>query len=388
MRPGPHYRVDLSADVEGFLARCARLGDADTSPFLAGPWLRAWYAALGSEAGRRPLLVGVRSAANGADLMLLPLVSQRRGVLSTVGFADASVIDYQLPVLAPDWAEGGPPVQCARRMWAALRRALRGHDVVRFEKMLAHGLAESVQVPNPLALALPTRGCEMYGNQMRIVGDFDAWRHTLDKRTRKELERCWRVFTRSPAARFERLTDPAQAVTVFEAMEQQQALRMRDASVRYVLDDAPYRRFYRTALLAGLADGSVVLTCLRDGAHLVAAQFGVANRSRYVALRLSTGGDAWSNCSPGRLLLERTAHHLHERGITWFDFGIGEYAHKAVFNVSRIPLFDTVQALSWRGLPALWAWRLGNGLKDQAWLVRGVRGVRRWRRGATQGARA
>jgi CelD/BcsL family acetyltransferase involved in cellulose biosynthesis len=213
----------------------------------------------------------------------------------------------------------------------------------------------------------------MYGNQMHVPGTFDAWRFSLGKRMRKEFERSWRVFTRSPEARFERIREPSQAIAVFAEMEVQQSLRMRDGSHHYVLDDAPYSAFYREALLAGLADGSVVLTCLRDGEHLVAAQFGVANGSRYIALRLSNGGDAWSNCSPGRLLLERTAHHLHAAGLTWFDFGIGEYAHKAVFNVSRIPLLDAVEALSWRGWPAVWAWRARRWAKRQAWLVRLLR---------------
>jgi CelD/BcsL family acetyltransferase involved in cellulose biosynthesis len=209
----------------------------------------------------------------------------------------------------------------------------------------------------------------MFGNQFHAGADWEAWRHSLDKRVRKEFERSWRVFTRSETARFERVTDPVAALALFETLERQQTQRMDTLAYRYVLDEPVFRAFYRQALTGGLLDGSVVLTALRDGDEVVAAQFGVANQERYVALRLSTGGDEWKACSPGRLLCERTAQHLHGQGWRWFDFGIGDYRHKRTFGVSRIALLDGCEALSWRGMPMVWAWRLRRALKRQPWLV-------------------
>ena len=372
---GGDYRVDISDDVEPFLARCAALSDAAASPFHTAGWLRGWYATLGRTAGRRPVLVGVRSRATGADLLLLPLAARRVAGVSVVEFADASVVDYQLPLLAPAWVGGADE---ARRMWRAVRLALAGHDVLRIDKMLAHSLDEATPRSNPLMHVLSTVDCEMYGNQMHAPGTWDEWRHSLPKRVRKEFERSWRVFMRSPQARFEHVTDPQQALVVFEQLESQQAERMHGHTSRYVLDQPAYRAFYRDALRAGLVDGSVVLTALCDGDQLVAGQLGVANGARYIALRLSTTrSEAWSHCSPGRLLLERTAAHLHAQGLRWFDFGIGAYSHKTVFGVTAIPLFDAIEALSWRGRPMVWAWRARRALKRQAWLVRVVRVVRR-----------
>jgi CelD/BcsL family acetyltransferase involved in cellulose biosynthesis len=138
-----------------------------------------------------------------------------------------------------------------------------------------------------------------------------------------------------------------------------------------------FRAFYRQALQGGLADGSVVLTALRDGDEVVAVQFGVANEQRYVALRLSTGGDEWKACSPGRLLCERTAQHLHEQGLRWFDFGIGDYRHKQTFGVNGIALLDGCEALSWRGEAVVWAWRLRRALKRQKWLMALLRRVKK-----------
>lgn len=368
------YVVDVGHDVEAFLARVAALDDGRGLPFHAVPWLRAWYATLGRSAGRSAVLVGVRSRRSGADVLLLPLTSRRAAGVSVVEFADASVVDYQLPIFAPGWA--GDTV-AARSLWRAVRDALAGHDVVRIDKLLAHRLDDAGAAPNPLMLALPTVACEMYGNQLHVAGSWESWQRDLPKRVRKEFERSWRVFTRSPGARFEHVTDPLEAARVFEQLERQQSARMREQGVPYLLDRPEYQAFYRRALEGGLADGSTVLTALRDGDELVAGLFGVANGARFIALRLSTAGAAWAHCSPGRLLLERSAAHLHAKGLHWFDFGIGDYAYKTVFGVAGIPLFDAIQALSWRGWPVVWAWRARRMIKRQAWLVRVVRRLKK-----------
>lgn len=383
------YVVDVSDAVEPFLARWAALRDAGAgaSPFQSVAWLRAWYATLGALPGRRPVLVGVRSAGVGAgagadaspgtDVMLCALASRRHRGFRVVEFADATVVDYNLPLVAPDWAgaAAGPEATAAAAatLWRAIRQALAAHDVLRIEKMAAGTLADAPPVANPLVLALRTQVCEMFGNQFYAPGDWDAWRHSLDKRVRKELERCWRVFTRSPEARYERITDPARARAVLEVLERLQAQRIGNLGYPYLLDRPAWRDVYRQALDGGVADGSVVLTALHDGDRLAAALFGVANAHRFIALRLATGGDAWKTCSPGRLLLERTAHDLHAGGLHWFDFGIGEYAHKEVFKVSTIALVDACEALSWRGRPVVWAWALRRALKRNAGLVRAVR---------------
>lgn len=372
------YAVDVSDAIEPFLARWSAMQSVGASPFQSPTWLRAWYATLGSEPGCKPVLVGVRRAdAPGRDVMLLALSSRRHAGVSVVEFADAGVVDYNLPRLAADWAGDNPSEgDAARRLWRALRGALSAHDVLRIDKMLGAALAEAVPVRNPLRLALRTRPCAMFGNQFRPGAEWDAWRYSLDKRVRKELERSWRVFTRSAAAGYVRVTDGRQARRVLESLERLQTLRIEGLGYPYRLDEPAYRALYRRALEGGLADGSVVLTALIDGDDVVAALFGVANAHRFIALRLATAGEAWKQCSPGRLLLERTAHDLHASGFEWFDFGIGDYAYKEVFKVSRIELFDACVALSWRGLPMAWGAALRAALKRQAWLVQIVRGRR------------
>lgn len=362
----PRYRAVALASLDDFLASAGALQTPGQLPFHGDAWLRAWFNTLGMSDGRQPLWLAVqRQGAGGwADAMLLPLVQQRRHGLSEVAFADAGVVDYVAPIVAPDWHGGSHEAPAARALWAALGQALRRHDLWRVEKMLPAALAENGATRNPLALAWRTQPGEMFGNQFTVNEAWDGWRRSLDKRVRKEIERCWRVFERSPVARFERVTDLAQAHALLDELEMQQSGRMAMLP-HYLLDRAPYRDFYRQLLAAGLADGSVVLTALRDGDALVSALYGVANGTRYIALRQSIGGDAWKACSPGRLLDEGTARHMHEQGLSTFDFGVGDYFHKTTLGMTPIPLRDACVALSLRGWPAVAAWHLRRWLKHQ-----------------------
>lgn len=400
---GP-YRAEAGLGVADFLRRCERLRDGAALPFHGSAWLSAWLATLGVSDGRQPLLVAVRHRHSGADAALLPLVRQRRAGLWWVEFADAGVVDYNAPLLAADWAGSLRQPDAARHLWAALRAALRSgpgrNDVLHLVKMLPCSLDEAGGQPNPLALALPTQRCEMFGNQFSVQTDWESWRRSLDKRVRKEIERSWRVFTRSPDARFERVTDPARAQALFNTLAQQQSARMQGHASGYRLDGPAFGAFYRQLLEDGLEDGlaggpagdlagglagsaaggpggcQVVLTALMDGPQVVSAMLGVANQHRYIGLRQSLGGPAWKNCSPGRLLDDQTASHLHAQGLRHFDFGIGDYAHKDALRMTPIPLRDACVALSAWGVAAALAWRARRSAKRQAWLVALVRLVK------------
>ena len=373
------YTAERCADVDAFVQRWAALLTADALPFHSLLWLRSWCTTLGASDGRQPLLVAVRCRDSGADVMLLALCSRplRLGplTLQLVEFADATVVDYNAPLLAAGWA-GDDPAQAATRahaIWQAVRGAIApGHDVLRLQKMLPATLDSHPPVANPLALALPVQAGEMQGTAVTIgtstststsagtsEADWDAWRYTLDKRVRKEFERAWRVYTRSPQARFERITDPALAQQAYAHLAARQAERLRATGHDYRLDQPAYSAFYQRLVEGGLADGSVVLTALRDGDTWVAVQLGVANSRRCIALRLCSEGGAWAACSPGRLSCERTGHHLWTQGRLVMDFGIGAYHHKAVFQGSPVPLLDACVALSAWGKPwvALWLWR-------------------------------
>lgn len=335
------YRVTLDRSWDAALPRWQALLDGPVfSPFQAAPWLSHWYARIAAQPDIEPLLVHVVDA-SGADVMALPLIL-RRDKLRTIEFADLGITDYNAPLLGP--AAPTDEVE-ARALWRAVRAVLPAADLIEFTKVVT----QIGERPNPLVLALGGETSNLFGNVVRIDADYEAWLRSLAKENRKELGRFWRVFTRDERAKFVFADTPETATTLYGQLTAQQSARIQSLGLPYLLDEPNYDAFYRELLLNGLNDGSARLSALVAGDELVAALFGVARGDHYSMVRISTAGGEWANCSPGRLVIERTMEALHRQGFRTFDFTIGDYGHKRSFEVAHIPLVNIHESASWRG---------------------------------------
>ena len=336
-----------------------------SSPFQSERWLAGWYGAFAGRPDVEPLLVEVVDA-DGRLALGLPLVRRFGRRLTTVEFADLGITDYNAPILGPA-APAGPAE--ARAAWRAVRRVLPAADLAVFTKMPGRvGDAE-----NPLVQALPVEPSRLFGNFVATGDDYDAWLHTLDKNDRKELARFARVFTREEGARFVHATDPALARRILDWIEVEQAGRIRALGLPYLLDDPDYAGFYRAMLDRGIADGSVIVTALMHGDEVVAGLYGIADGAHYAMVRIAFTGGRWANCSPGRLVIERSMEAMHRAGYRYFDFTIGDYAHKRGFSAAHLPLFDASIALSLRGFPTVGVERAKAYVKQHPGLEKLVR---------------
>ncbi len=344
--PAPCFDVSITRDFSPLATRWDALATSSQEfPFQGASWLDAWYRAFPRDDEITPLIVTVR--ARGGDLaMVLPLVARRQRGLQIAEFADLNMTDYNAPLIGP--AAPTDPAGTTR-LWRALRDALPGIDFMRLKKMPL----EIAGRPNPLLRDAWTSPCVLAGNVVATTDDFDAYRHSLDRHDRKELERSWRVFTRHAGASFRVIDDRDEALRLLEIMESQQRTRIRELGLTYTLDDETIAAFYRSLIADGLPRGHVVMTALACGEETVAALLGVRNAHRYNMIRISNAGAQWSNCSPGRLVIGRTMDHLHAHGIRIFDFGVGTYAYKRRFGVRPLPLVDLTVGLTWRAAPAV-----------------------------------
>jgi CelD/BcsL family acetyltransferase involved in cellulose biosynthesis len=340
------FRVEF---VRDWKQAAARWNDANSStPFQDHRWLDAWYAAFADFPQVEPLIAIVLDAATSEHVALLPLVRRVQNGVRIVEFADLNLTDYNAPLLtamAPRHAAG------AHVLWRDLLKALKrlpgGADLIRLRKMPIDLAGQ----PNSLALLAGARPCPLNGNLVTTGDDFDAYRYSLERTVRKNLERSWRVFMRDPAAGFRIVTDRSEALRVLSTMGIQQGARMRQLGLNFVLDDETSVAFYRHLVDEGLDSGYAVLSALTVGEEVVATLLGIRSGSRYVMLRSSHAGEKWSHCSPGRLIIKRTMAALHGDGVRSFDFSIGNYAYKRRFGVAPLPLVDLTAALSWRGTP-------------------------------------
>lgn len=178
-----------------------------------------------------------------------------------------------------------------------------------------------------------------------------------------QMPRCWRVFTRHTGARFEIATDIARALELLDVMDVQQQARMQKLGSPFVLNDETHARFYREVARQGIREGYAVVSALVCDEGVIGTSFGVRQGATYYLLRISHGGDSWSSCSPGLLVIERTMAALHAKGVRRFDLSIGNQDYKRRFGATKIPLTDVSVALSWRGLPYAWRDHAAQGLR-------------------------
>ncbi|QHO71900.1 hypothetical protein ACH79_03895 [Bradyrhizobium sp. CCBAU 051011] len=340
------FRVELVRDWQQAIARWHDINPS--TPFQHPQWYDAWYRAFAGAEGVAPLIAVVTDASTGEPAVLLPLIRCQQGRIATIEFADLNLTDYNAPILGPTAPRDA---KAARVLWRSLLSALRrmpdAADLVRLRKVPV----DLDGKPNPLALLGDGGACALNGNLVTTGEDYDAWRYTLQKVVRTELQRSWRVFTRDPAASFAIVTDSNEALRILATTEVQQSTRMQSLGRNYILNDETCAAFYRNLVRDGVGNGYAVVSVLRVGDEIVATLLGIRTGARYVMLRISNAGEKWSNCSPGRLIIERTMAALHKDGVREFDFSVGNYAYKRRFGVRRLPLINVSTALSWRGWP-------------------------------------
>ncbi len=336
------YRIEIAARYEDAAPRWRALREAGSSlAFQSETWLSSWYEHVG-RGDAEPLFATLVDRASGRDLMGLPLVRRRMGRLRAIEFVDAGLTDYNAPILRAQ-ASIDPAA-----LFRALRAALPQADVLRLDKMPPM----VGETPNPLARLPGASACRLGGNLLPIHGAWDAWHWGLERTFRKELERSWRVFERRGGT-FRRVVDAEDARRTFAALKAQQRARIDELGLPYILDEPQNEAFYDRLVAQGLAEGEVVLTTLEAGGEMVAGLLGLARGAHYSMVRLSQAGGDWRNCSPGRLMIERTMKALHADGFRLFDFTIGDYAYKRRLGAASVPLVDVEMALSWRGAPGV-----------------------------------
>ena len=320
------------------------------TPFQRGSWLQAWYDTLGAQPGVEPLPLEIRNAKTGAPIYGLPLVRRCSGNQTVVEFADATLTDYNAPLLGYGSSAAAPGVspQALRKL---LRHALPNDDLLRFVKMpkLLAG------VPNPFTQLRGSAPSNFGTNVVTIDGSWTDYRKRLAKKVRKELERSFRVFERDGSnAEFRIVRDAGEALAVLERMELMQAERMRELGLPFVLNEPQFSAFYRRLLELDLSNGRLILSVLRSNPdELVGALLGIKDGDRYAMVRLAHAGAQWSHCSPGKLMIDRTMADLHSKGVTQFDFTTGDYNYKKGFLTESEALVDVSIGLSLSGRATL-----------------------------------
>ena len=182
--------------------------------------------------------------------MLLPLIAPATTTHRRV--RGLELTDYNAPILG----RAAPrDAKAAHALWRDLRRRCAESPAAPISCVSARCRVDLEGRPNPLALLDDAGPCSLNGNIVTTGEDYDAWRYTLEKTVRKELERSWRVFTRDPAAAFAIVTDSDEALRILSTTEVQQGTRMQNLGLNFILNDETCAAFYRNLVRDGVGNG-------------------------------------------------------------------------------------------------------------------------------------
>ena len=341
--PMPRFRIEFLDDWKR--AAACWSGAGQETAFQNPIWLESWYEAF---AKTLPLIAIITDSFIGRPVVLVPLIVRQRHGVRIIEFADLNVTDYNGPLLARGVTFDATEARAvSQALVSALRKLPGGADLVRLRKMPARfdgGL-------NPLATLARVGSSSLNGNIISTGEDFEAYRSSIK---RMQLPRSWRVFERHPGAEFKLVTALDEALRVVDITDVQQQARMQNLDQDFVLNDQIHSRFYRNLVRRGLPSGYAVVSTLRCDEGTIATVLGIRQSDSFVFLRISNGGSRWKNCSPSRLIIERTMAALHAQGVRHFDLSVGNYAFKRRFGASPLSLTDASVALSWRGMPYAW----------------------------------
>ncbi len=342
---GPRYIAEVFDGPDDALAALESVQRGlKCTGFQSLNWLTVLYEELAPSKRAMPRVVIVTERNSGEVAIVLPLLVTKKRTLRVARMADLGVSDYGGPIL------GLAPLKkrrSIRRVWRAIRHALKDVDLIKLERMPA----EIGGLPNPLVTPATTAPARHNGNVLTIETTVEDFLRSRGKKYRKEVERCFRLWEKEGAPRFERAIAPEAIARGYSALEEQQGARHEALGSNYVLDEPAYRAFYERLVMDGTECDLGYLFTLEGNGAVIATLFGIVHDGTFTLLRISNGGERWSHLSPGRLIVVEAMKYFVDKGVRRFDMGIGDYPFKRGFGVTEVPLYDLIVARDLAALP-------------------------------------
>jgi CelD/BcsL family acetyltransferase involved in cellulose biosynthesis len=327
-------------------------------------WLTVFLEELAPSQGAMPRLVVVTDQSRGEVVLALPLLVSRRRHLKVARIADLGVAEYGAPILGRAELR---KERSMRRVWRAIRRALKDIDLIRLERMPGSIGGRA----NPLVGRAGTTPSRFYGRSIHVPHTVGEYLDGLDKERRKEIERRYRVWEKEGGSRFYCAETPEQIARVFSVLEDLELERHHALGRKYQFNKPAYRTFYERLAIDGSEAGLVKVFALEARGEIVATLIGICHGTTFTVLRRSDLGSVCKHFSPGRLILFEVMSYLRPRGIRRFDLGCSDDAFRGSFAADDVPLYDLVVARHLGAVPAaLYHWARGRMRKT--WPLRAV----------------
>lgn len=288
---------------------CQRMEYA--TPFATWEWADGWLEIIGRD---RDVLIAV-ARRNARAVAILPL-ARRGSVLTMIG------VDRLYPDHIALLAAG----EDSKALLAVLLRAA----------LAAAGGRARIDVPMVAAGSGMDAACAAAGLPMRvrqagiapylpINGSFEEFLKGLSSNERYKIRNRTKKMLAVPGVRFGAVA-AKEIPAVLGRLRELHASRATQKGIESSFDRDDVQRFH-ARLVAALPAESLAFHCLWSGEEIFAVFYGFTLQGRMFYFQL--GYDpAWSERSPGIVLLSEVIRDAHERGCTEFNFLQGDESFK------------------------------------------------------------
>ena len=342
-------------------------------------WCAAWAKAYGN-----PLAI-IRGRAGGRTMFILPVEIVRSRGVRIARFIGADHSNINTGLFSADFAEASSAINADRLM-----TQLRGTLASKADLLLLQNIPLVWRGrDNPLA-RLPMVQNQNHAYQLPLLESMEA---TLKQLNAKNRRKKFRIQSK----RLEELGgftcvadgDGAQQHQLLDHFFRLKGERFKAMGLPDVFADPETKAFLHGAIdirdadhpLSGLEMHAIRLTGAHEG-HLAAVS-GISRKGDHVICQFSAIDESVAaDASPGEFLFWQMISGLHGKGVSLFDFGLGDQIYKRSWAPVETDHYDVVLPITARGSIAGLAHRIVTRskayIKSQQRLYRAAQRLRRF----------
>lgn len=337
------YRFEAKLDFDFGSSEFAELYElSDSSAFQNPLWLKAFERYVAHFKRLSPFTLTIREAESNRLVLVMPLLVRRLGPVRIVEYANLGLVDFVCAVFDPDHWQALLDLpdlddqikSCLGRYDILWIKHVRGSDA--YLKDLFPGCS------------MQTANFSSYYTE--LTEDYADWRQKkLSSNRRSHINRNRNRLKKLGDLDFSILTEASEIADAFAFLKRIRGERFADdQGTDYLQDDAAFD-FYLSLAQDEAKSGFAVTARLMLDDDIVGVVFGLLDREHYYYLLPAADYEKFGRYSPGQVLVDSLIEAMAERGVTLFDFSVGDEDYKRSFGTKVMPIITLSRAGSWIG---------------------------------------
>jgi len=362
--------VDFSSELEKIWRECE--ADAAGYPFQSYIWLSHWQNTVGLPL--HSILPQLIVVWNEKEVQaIIPLSIRRLMGVNVLEWLGGEHTDYMGPLLSKKWKNIDKEFPLC---WQNIVSKLVSFDVIHFQKQMEY----IGPLLNPFVMSMSCYS-NLSANHTNLKNSWkEHYEKTVKIKLRADSRRQRSRLAEFGELKFEVAKDNITKKKIIEKMVIQKSRRYCDTGVWDMLSVPENKVFYEK--LVEITDDYIKIHCaaLIVGDVFVATHVGFVDKSTFYYLMPAHEGGDWERYSPGRLLLEHLIEWAIQDDLKVFDFTVGGENYKKDWCDTETPLFEILEAVTFKGKIYVIAQNTKQTLKQMPWLGEKARQFNVWKK--------